>query len=537
VVQILEKEATPSPREMKKRRRLAAFREDAKTMTGDKLYPVEVEGKGRVLLDAPAEPVAVAESIPSKKRANKRKKKGVAAEVSSPEKRSSIQRDGDIAGPDWPDMEFPWRLRTEERAERAREEEEEKLRWIEKFLDRDTDEEDEEEQEEVLPSVSWGQEYDDPPMPSRRGRGKMVPLKLNPISSQKRRSAFFPSDPGDARAALLSKRSVRLLSYRNQRRRANRWKEGDDFDHTVCVCDPVEDDERLVQCDSCQKWYHLKCIGVSDVAELGNEEDSWYCPGCETRTPTPEPVLTSEPTFVPTDEEPRATPSYDATLYQPTLQDSPITPWTSSRAPRTPTRNGNLGPAFSSGSSWNDGARNEPSTPKFPARDVKIYTTPGAFDGFEEPPFDPTSTPSRGIRLGGPFATPKNNLWSARAAGLFQTPSRASRPSTNKVLMGSTSLSALDESGGAFSSPHRTVYSYDDTPIRRKSGEVPRFVLPGRRLLDSPPSSKLHQHFLEESPVMRSKERGRDRRSEGKYVDFDGSFILKRYHIRISKWS
>src|ERR1700694_3272627 len=44
--------------------------------------------------------------------------------------------------PNWPDAEFPWRLRTEERNEEAKALQEEQLRWIERYLDRDSDEED-----------------------------------------------------------------------------------------------------------------------------------------------------------------------------------------------------------------------------------------------------------------------------------------------------------------------------------------------------------------------------------------------------------
>lgn len=495
VVEVLEKEATPSPKELRKRKRLAAFKECAE-VGSTRLYAVEVEGKGRVLLDVPAEPLTTLEPLPppNKKKGNRKKKKEMAESSGSGLGGVSV-RNIEVEGPNWPDAEFPWRLRTEERVMKAKEEEKERLKWIERFLDRDTDDEDEGDQAEALPGIVLGQTYEDPPTPNRRGRGKMVPLKANPHATTRRRRAFFPSDPADAKAALLSKKSVRALSYRNQRRRAREGWDDDSDEEGICFCDRQDDDSDLVQCDACQRWYHLRCIGIRNIADLGNEEDPWYCDRCESWTPTPEPVLLSEPTFVPTDEETKPTRIHEGPFFHSSLPDSPMTPWAASRPPRTPTRGGGLGPGPSPSTSWTDLNRTGPSTPHFPSRDVRVNTTPGLMDsmnGVEESPFDPTSTPSRGIKFSGPFATPKHNMWSSRVPGLFQTPSRPSARSVNKLLVGSSSLSALDESGGVSFSPQRTAYSYDDTPIRRTmSSDAPTIVLPVRRLLDSPLASRI----------------------------------------------
>lgn len=470
-----------------------------------------------MLLDSIADNVAApAETGPTKKKSSRRKKKG-AAELA----KDSVPVDEhgtEVVAPNWPDSEFPWSLRVEEQSEQARATREERLRWIEKFLDRDSDEEDEGDDDEILPSTMWGQVYEDAPMPSRRGRGKMIGLTAGP-SEDTRRRAFFPSDPADARAALLSKRSVRTLSYRTQQRlmkgRPKTWEEDSD-EEEICFCRGRDDGRELVQCDACHTWYHLQCIGIKSIKELGREEDLWYCRNCATRimarTPSPELKPSSEPTFVPTDERQTPNTLYDPLFYQ-AFPASPATPWSASRLPRTPTRGGDMEAAISSGSS-NDPTRVGPSTPHFSSHGVRIYSTPGPFDSFgsDESNFDPTSTPSRGIKFGAPFATPKNTLWSTRAQGLFQTPSRSSLDSSGRPQAGASnpSSSSVIDSGGtlSFSSPHRHLPSYDDTPIRRaKLGEGSKFAVP-RRLPESPlrfPGGG----SLQESPIMRSKGKGR----------------------------
>jgi hypothetical protein len=363
-------------------------------------------------------------------------------------------------------------------------------------------------------------------MPSRRGRGKMIGLPATATEGPSRR-AFFPSDPADARAALMSKRSVRTLTYRTQQRimkgRPKTWEEDSD-EEEICFCHRRDDGRELVQCDACETWYHLQCIGIKSIKELGREEDPWFCANCGstaniTRTPSPELMPSSEPTFVPTDERQTPNTPYDPLFYQ-SLPSSPATPWSPSRPPRTPTRGRDTAAAFSSGSSNNDPTRIGPSTPHLSSHTVRVYGTPGPFDNFgsDESTFDPTSTPSRGINFGAPFATPKNNLWSARANGLFQTPSRPAFEASGRPQLGApVRSSSVVESGGTlpFSSPYRPHTSYDDTPIRRAiPGEGPKFA-PPRRLPESPLAPKYpagSYTSLLESPVMhaRGHSRGHD---------------------------
>ncbi|KAF8060916.1 hypothetical protein FPV67DRAFT_312801 [Lyophyllum atratum] len=516
-----EEPAPPTEREIKKRKRLAAFGErtyaDGPTT---KLHPVELEGRGRVLLDLPAEgeDVSVMEGGPPKKKGGtQRKKKG---ELTAREKKAlalAAAAAGDLPEkPNWPDAEFPWRLRTEERAEELKAEETEKMKWIERFLDRDSDDEEDDGVMAGGHKDPWGVFSDD--APPVRGRGKMVPLPENPGRNfhLRKRSAFFPSDPADARAALMSKKSVRTLSYRQQKRQRQQAEDESD-EEILCVCNGRDDGRELVQCDGCETWYHLQCIGIKDIAQLGKEEDPWFCRVCKSRgSPSSEPELSSEPTFVPTDDRPRVSPSYDAPFFQPSsLQDSPMA-WHPPTMPRTPTRNRDAGydPGLSSGSSWVESSRPRPSTPQYPAHGVRVYTTstPSSFDNYNHPydesPFDPTSTPSRGIRFGAPFATPKNNVWASRANGLFQTPSKATsgRSLPNRTFGGPGTLSsALDDSSGGHNggSVYERTYPDEDSPIRRVGGGGgPK----ARRIMDSPLASRSTMsisHHLEESPIMR----------------------------------
>ncbi|KAF9455790.1 hypothetical protein BDZ94DRAFT_1230581 [Collybia nuda] len=528
-------EVPPTEKELKKRKRLAAFRGERTPYDepSTKLYPVELEGRGRVLLDVPAEEpgsVIDPEPTPSKKKSStRRKRKG--AEPTAKEKKAlamaAAAAENLVHKPNWPDAEFPWKLRTEERADWAKAEKEEKMKWIERFLDRDSDDEDDEEglpkrdiDQDMSPPSHWGSVYDnETDQPPRGGRGKMVPLLTNPGLTRpqlKRKSSYFPSDPSDARAALLSKKSVRTLSYRQQRRL--RQMEDDSDDEIVCICRGRDDGRELVQCDGCETWYHLECIGIRNIAELGKEEDPWFCRICETddipsRLPQMD-TISNEPIFVPTDEEPRRSLSFDPPFFQPSIQDSPMT-WNPVRMPKTPTRGGRNSEydhGLSSSAPWIDSTRNGPSTPQHHAYD-------------DDPLFDPTSTPSRGIRFGVPFATPKNNVWSARPNGSFHTPSKGSNRATGgKTFGGPGTLSnALDdgagESGGTLSSsPFSRMHPYDESPIRRAiSGEGPK----GRNIMDSPLASRSRVPLqqLEDSPIMRYREQERFHQSGRKSFD------------------
>lgn len=447
-----DSERQPSEEEMRKRRRLEAFRDHN---SSNSLFPVYVEGRGRVLLDRAPDDASMYET-PTKKR-SRRKKGGI---VDSPSRKktqySEVVTEPMVSvRPNWLDQVFPWSVRAQERADITRKEEEEKLKRIERYLERESDEDEEEDQSLGLPAT----DAEDPLV--RRGRGKWVPLPVNPSepprTPSKRDRAYYPSDPADARAALLSKRSVRALAFRR--------KQEHEEDVVCPICTSGDDGQELVQCDDCHRWFHAECIGVEDLAQLGNEEDPWYCRECLGFPP----AGSSSPVYVPTDDRPLAGPRRDPLFFQGAgVQESPPgILWNTPRIPETPIRGArNLSQLLSSRSSWAESSDVGPITPSTAAKSVRVYREPSAFDPLEES-FDPTATPSRGMRFSGPFTTPKaTHIWPHRSTTALQTPSRSN---TSRRRQGSGLPYALQFPG-----------DYDDSPVRRaqprEAVRVPRSV-------------------------------------------------------------
>ncbi|KAF9242369.1 hypothetical protein BU15DRAFT_44126, partial [Melanogaster broomeanus] len=447
-----------SEEQKRKKSRLAAFFDSSRASSSKtQLYPVEIEGCGRVLMSLDtSEPQAPPKPSPSKAKRSRKKK-------ASADMKQDLDKGGDVAleepkvdGPNWPDMEFPWRSRSMMQEGFSKAEREERLRYIESFLERDSDSDDAEEGPLSTDRRSVDELTSQSPRP---GRGKMYPLLSHFADTRYGSTALsvVPSDPADAKTALLSKKSIRAIQLRLLRRR-NTDRDGDsDGNETVCICQGRDDGRELVQCDACRTWYHPQCIGIQSTSELGREEDLWFCANCvEVKTPPPVVVPLAEPTLVPTaDDEVGDKGSgsvgvdegYDAPFFNAGLNPSPATPWTrTTRPPMTPPQT-HSGAYFSSGSSWDgpsSSSRGGPYTPQFSSESASAFgdvarvhsTTPGRVVeassslALEESPFDPTSTPSRGIKFGAPFTTPKNGLWGSsswqglRASGqdLFHTP-------------------------------------------------------------------------------------------------------------------
>lgn len=120
-------------RTTRKARRLAAFESGALPRSA-KLRPVEVEGRGRMLLDFSEETATSHDSAPG----------------NSQNTPADLNRDGAGATLPWPDEQFPWNLRNHERIQQARLERERQLRCIERFLDFASDEEEEEESDAAI---------------------------------------------------------------------------------------------------------------------------------------------------------------------------------------------------------------------------------------------------------------------------------------------------------------------------------------------------------------------------------------------------
>ncbi|OBZ79205.1 hypothetical protein A0H81_00152 [Grifola frondosa] len=474
----------PSEHEIKKRR-LAAFRDDEEKVPLRKLFPLDVEGQGRVLAPFPEMP-SVQSEPPAKKRGSRRRKKGSKkkGQVIEP-----LPNEEPVLQPDWVDSVFPWCMRTQERTEIARLEQEEKLKVVEQYLSRDSDDD----ADEKSPDSEFNSQVNGE-AGLVKGRGSITKDTSDALKKIRDSGSFpTPNDPADARAALLTRKSVRALVHR---KRAERAEEED-----VCICQQKKSpDELLVQCDDCKVWYHFSCVGLKSESELGEEEDPWYCQTClntinnharDASTPFSEPVL------APDDHS-----ALDATPDQWLFPAHwPSAPWTTSlEAPKTPVRSGEAGQISTLILLGLPRAKSAPSTPDNSARSARVYTTPTIFDrlNHDDSPFDPTTTPSR-IKVGQSFTTPKNNFWSNRSGGLLQTPSRYARD----TLKHSGGLFSFDDSGGPFSSPaNRNIYSYDDTPIRRaKPREEPRSLFAGHPW-DSPLPHAATVSHLQESPSL-----------------------------------
>jgi len=467
-----ELEAPPfvSEQELRQQNRLFAFRNSSQVSSSrSQLAPVDVEGYGRVLMDiGPSDPPSPNKLSPSKKKRYRKKKKTPSMDESKDQGTLPLQSEATFDVPNWPDTQFPWRLRSEQCNDYSKMEEEQRLRYIENFLSRDSDDEDDEEILSQNQTVRLG---------FGSGRGKMYPLLARSQNRDRGPTtvSVVPSDPADARTALLSKRSIRQFSFRRAQHKST---DDDADDEIVCICRGSDDGRELVQCDGCHTWYHLQCIGIRSIAELGKEEDPWFCGSCA-KTPPPDILPSFEPTFVPTEEKLRHDKSYDPPFFHVgALNPSPAVPWNNSpRPPMTPPGR-RAGPYFSSGSSWDEtSSQPGPQTPQHSSQSIRVYTTtPSCAESYmaDESPFDPTSTPSRGIRFGAPFATPKNNFWHGRGPELFHTPTRPSEGMPNRRL-GHHPLGGAEDDHSHIPVTHLSS-GPDITPIGRNFAPVGRLA-------------------------------------------------------------
>jgi PHD-finger len=480
---VAQEEAPPDgptdEREARKRRRLEAFRR-VPTRVKTSLHPVVVEGKGRVLLDIGAEEVSdlleeLQSSAAGKRRGGKKRRRGGSGSrggktrTAREETKPPRVREG--APLDWPDEEFPWNVRTHERRELEAAVEADRMQWIRRFLD-DEDSGGDSSESAQDQDVSPTDLHHAGSPSARRGSGKTVPIPSRDGTGLQR--IFVMSDPADARAALLSKQSVRALAAR---RRLHVQPSADgDGEEILCICRGKDDGRELVQCDDCRTWYHLECLGIGDIAELGREEDPWYCHNCVALM---NGFPSSEPTFVAVEEDIPLRRRRDPLFFE-ALQESPAgTEWRMpfhDPGPTTPKANPARGPAAEASTRSSQGSRNDPHTPRNSSamsERVRVYTTPGADERIfqdDVSPFDPTSTPSRGVRVGASigsvFATPK---WQRRVPPTF-SPS----PYRNGKDAGDVAPS---------SSPNR-ILPHEDTPVDRSA---PRpSILASKSVQESP---------------------------------------------------
>lgn len=459
-----------SEREIKKRKRLDAFtRVQARTQ----LYPTEIEGLGRVIMNIPPEKnVPDIPPNPTRKRLLGKRKRGALDKDKEKTPEAELEVKKEPTEPRWLDDQYPWCLPGKEREEESRRLVADRMKLLENYLGYDSESDDESNLLNYDPFTPHNQSLDEPGL-GIGGRGKTVTVSRNPkrkkVPSAKShaRSMKFLSESADAREALCSRRSTRLLTYRllteNGYKRASR--NGVNDGRLACICGNNETDDGLpsVQCEDCYDWFHLKCIGVNDVEDLGEPDDPWFCPSCMKRINSSvfNWQAQRQPIFVPTDEKLADTRRDDAFN-----SSSPLGEWGSSGTLKTPVEY-NESRRASNPSIWDD----QSGSVKGLGHDKEGYEL-----GYT---FDPNASPERMFpgrkKI---FTTPKNSSigfgvgslgsvgfgmpWSMRSGGLFSTP-------TPQELAA------------------KSLYISDETPISRTPrGETERIE---GRVLSFPPTA------------------------------------------------
>lgn len=478
----------PTEKELKKRKRLEAFHSSSARAYA-KLYPTELEGYGRVILNVPPEEAAELLGTPSKKRALAKKKRGAPA-MEKRIKQEAARQGQDVASTEilWLDTELPWSMREKQREDEIRALEDDRMKTIDNYFSQDTDNDERlESDDEDFPST-WDEFTRAAVEAPRPGRGKTVPLRSDPDAGQTHiepevgspipQRINFTTDPADARTALLGKRSVRLLVHK-RRRKESASREQQDLLGCECGDDSVE--KQAVQCDDCLCWYHLTCIGVQDEIELGGKDEPWFCPRCIAQIEAEGAMELMrgqrQPTFTVGEQSPvRREMKSDVSFYS---SSSPVRGWGSSSSLHTPlqTISHRKTPSNSRRSLWDE----SPNA----SRASRIFTPGTGNGGHARRTSDiDSSSPTLPIPRYPSFGTPKNS-----AAGVMATTPAFGVPwalNTNALHtpqnngsqirypnIGSTGYGfQVDDSAGIFGhggALHAYTWRGDenDTPIRR----------------------------------------------------------------------
>lgn len=51
---------------------------------------------------------------------------------------------------------------------------------------------------------------------------------------------------------------------------------------TWCICNGPDDGRKMINCDGCENWFHLKCLKIPD--QVGDLIKDFFCPACTTET-------------------------------------------------------------------------------------------------------------------------------------------------------------------------------------------------------------------------------------------------------------
>ncbi|KAH9973473.1 hypothetical protein BGW80DRAFT_241155 [Lactifluus volemus] len=111
----------------------------------------------------------------------------------------------------------------------------------------------------------------------RTTRSSKLSSSSTTISSGKengtRTISLLPSSTkGKEKAAVLPKKAVR-----NVKSKAKKVEE-----ELFCSCRGVDDGTPMVQCGTCDDWYHFRCIELSE--DDASEIKVYVCPSCQEKT-------------------------------------------------------------------------------------------------------------------------------------------------------------------------------------------------------------------------------------------------------------
>ncbi|KAG8864303.1 hypothetical protein FRB96_006124 [Tulasnella sp. 330] len=408
-------------------------------------------------------------------------------------------------GPRWPDFRYPWSMNEDSRRRQNKRSRTERKGLVERFLERESDSASD--AESVVGSVadfdtdlmegslpdgaqrSWASGQDKSPVakrltqlfPSEAGSSGIPASLFGPSPAP-----VAPTDPGDARVALASRRDVRAVLYMaSQRREKSEEVEGENEDEgeVHCICTGPDDGRAMVRCDGCKTWSHQSCVGISDEGELG---DCWYCFRC-VRGNSGDAVGSSEvvmsPVLVPAEERADGQTLIDnrrALLGSPTkfmFNSPPMSP-ADSLAHSSPVRGHPRTPKVRDAQkSFSSSRLLPPHTPGtwFDSQTLRTPHFPGdlTYD-VESVSFDPLGTPSRGTKYGVAFMPAVSTPLGARTHhrdGMFATPKPPSQyrfPSSSATLFGpGSTASTLRDHGSPPSQHYSMSLQYTDTPVQR----------------------------------------------------------------------
>ena len=72
----------------------------------------------------------------------------------------------------------------------------------------------------------------------------------------------------------LVTRNIKAFPLLKSKRVASRYKKSEKF-QVYCYCRMRYDGSKMICCDSCEEWYHLRCIKTDSI-----DVDKWFCDNC-----------------------------------------------------------------------------------------------------------------------------------------------------------------------------------------------------------------------------------------------------------------